>query len=197
MSPLSANHNFSAFSTFMDTLCCLYICVLWHLVIGAGDRLAEAQLSRLSSPGLTSFMRPLCLVTIARETEAGSIISSWIQFSVTKDHSWICKLLNEEIVLESICSVASSESLKATVWWSGPGSNFLPEVESQVLTYPRPNPPTPDSIVSFDLPALYLVSSATFELKEFLARARGGAIRIMKIVIRNGKHEVSLAFAAF
>lgn len=60
-----------------------------------------------------------------------------------------------------------------------------------------PTPPTPDSIVSFDLSALYLVSSATSELKEFLARARGGAIRIMKIVIRNGKYEVSLAFAVF
>lgn len=42
-------------------------------------------------------------------------------------------------------------------------------------------------ILSFDLSALYLVTLATSELKEFLARARGGAIRIMKIVIRNGK----------
>lgn len=45
-------------------------------------------------------------------------------------------------------------------------------------------------ILSFDLSALYLVTLATSELKEFLARARGGAIRIMKIVIRNGKHLV-------
>ncbi|XP_013861844.1 twinfilin-2 isoform X1 [Austrofundulus limnaeus] len=51
-------------------------------------------------------------------------------------------------------------------------------VESQVLTY---------QIVSLflTLSALYLVSAATFELKEFLARARGGSIRILKIVIRN------------
>uniref|UniRef100_A0A8C5I4R2 WD repeat-containing protein 82-like n=1 Tax=Gouania willdenowi TaxID=441366 RepID=A0A8C5I4R2_GOUWI len=33
--------------------------------------------------------------------------------------------------------------------------------------------------------AHHLVSTATSELKEFLARARGGAIRIMKIIIRN------------
>lgn len=32
-----------------------------------------------------------------------------------------------------------------------------------------------------------LILSATSELKEFLARARGGSIRIMKIIIRNGK----------
>lgn len=53
-------------------------------------------------------------------------------------------------------------------------------------------PPLP--ILSFDLSALYLVTLATSELKEFLARARGGAIRIMKIVIRNGKHEMFLVF---
>lgn len=47
---------------------------------------------------------------------------------------------------------------------------------------------THHSILSFDSSALYLVSSATPELKDFLARARGGAIRIMKIVIRNGEH---------
>lgn len=61
----------------MDTLCCLYTCVLWHLVIGAGDRLAEAQLSHLSSPGLTSFMRPLCLVTIARERQGVLLVAEF------------------------------------------------------------------------------------------------------------------------
>lgn len=55
--------------------------------------------------------------------------------------------------------------------------------------HPTPQPlATHHSILSFDSSALYLVSSATSELKEFLARARGGAIRIMKIVIRNGEH---------
>lgn len=49
-------------------------------------------------------------------------------------------------------------------------------------------------ILSFDLSALYLVTLATSELKEFLARARGGAFRIMKIVIRNGKHEMFPVF---
>lgn len=37
--------------------------------------------------------------------------------------------------------------------------------------------------------ALSLVYAATFELKEFLARARGGSIRILKIVIRNGNSD--------
>lgn len=52
-------------------------------------------------------------------------------------------------------------------------------------------------ILSFDLSGLYLVTSATSELKEFLARARGGDIRIMKIVIINGKHKRFLLFRHF
>lgn len=82
-----------------------------------------------------------------------------------------------------------------TVWqwikfspWSGVSGSYLPNSVSLAF-----NPPPPP-ILSFDLSALYLVTLATSELKEFLARARGGAIRIMKIVIRNGKHEMFLVF---
>lgn len=78
-----------------------------------------------------------------------------------------------------------------TIWqrikfspWSGVSVSYLPNSVS--LTF---NP-----ILSFDLSLLYLVTLATSELKEFLARARGGAIRIMKIVIRNGKHEMFNVF---
>ena len=65
---------------------------------------------------------------------------------------------------------------------------FLPEEESQVLTNSVCLACFQPPILSFDLSALYLVTLATSELKEFLARARGGAIRIMKIEIRNGEH---------
>lgn len=69
--------------------------------------------------------------------------------------------------------------------WSRVSGSYLPNSVSFAF-----NPPIP----SFDLSALYLVTLATSELKEFLAQAKGGAIRIMKIVIRNGKHETSLIF---
>lgn len=75
-----------------------------------------------------------------------------------------------------------------TIWqwikfspWSGVSGSYLPN--SVWLAFNAPS-------TVFDLSALYLVTLATSELKEFLARARGGAIRIMKIVIRNGKHWV-------
>lgn len=42
-------------------------------------------------------------------------------------------------------------------------------------------------MLSFDFSASYLVTPATAELKDFLSRTRGGDIRVVKIVIRNGK----------
>lgn len=45
-------------------------------------------------------------------------------------------------------------------------------------------------ILSFDFSTLYLVAPATPELKDFLTQARGGDVRIVKIVIRNGKGSV-------
>lgn len=73
--------------------------------------------------------------------------------------------------------------------WSGVSGSYL--LNSVSLAFnPQPPTPNPHPNLSFDLSALYLVTLATSELKAFLAQARGGAIRIMKIVIRNGKHDL-------
>lgn len=107
--------------------------------------------------------------------------------------AWGCVILQSHVSLRLFGACPLPESLWVMVWLPGSGSNFLPEVESQVLTYSTQShllsPPPPPNL-SFDLSALYLVTLATSELKEFLAQAKGGAIRIMKIVIRNGKHDL-------
>lgn len=141
------------------------------------------------SPDLTSFMRPLCLVTMVREKEGKRWLNlslvinylpwvwNWGLFSFTHQTPDSPSSVGTSVLclspLRWLCDYLAVGQVSSLKWSLG----FLPTCVSLAF-----NPP----IFSFDLSALYLVTLASSELKEFLAQARGGAIRVMKIVIRNG-----------
>lgn len=121
---------------------------------GGGCRLPEAQLSRLSSPAPTSLMRPLCLVTIVRGMQRVLAIS-WIRVLVTNDHSLICNLPKNKVVLACSCSGGSLHSVGATAWTNWHWIKFSPwSGGSQVLTIPHLNPSSSPTTLSSALTRL-------------------------------------------
>lgn len=161
----------------------------------------------LYSSGLTSFMRLLCLVTTVRTKDR------YLNPSLTVKPPYVGlkkTLENKETLLKNhegwvfcILQIHPSGALGymyrlirvvmcdgVTIWhwikfspWGGVSGSCLANSVSLDFNH---------LILSFDLFASYLVTVATSELKEFLAQARGGGIRIMKIVIRNGKRHLKV-----
>lgn len=136
-------------------------------------------------------MSLLCLVTMVTARDKlnnylNQVVWTKLEFpGLNIAEGWDC--LAHQTTPTPTPKASSYEGLWVTVSLSVSGSNCLPEVWSRVHTASSVWHLLHFRILSFDLSALYLVASATPQLKDFLTQAKGGDIRIVKIVIKNGK----------